>query len=336
MIKNINRISKLGLGLYLGEESVETDERILEVMQFALDQGILVFDCAPSYRNLRSEKLLGDLLQRNPEKDVIISTKGGFVPFDFKQGIESEIQYVRRLIERGLIREELFDQEHFQTFDFNYLDYMLTNTLLVLNRKYADIYYLHNPEYFLERVGRPMFLNVMKSVFLWLRDQLQSGRIGSFGISSWNGFFNDKVESSLQLEEFYRLAKEIGIEHDFSFIQIPFNFLQTQGLFFKNQSYENEKFSLIRLAKRLGISIISSAPLGQGRLLKYKFPVKVKNIFSGMSASQTNLSFVLSTPGITCTLVGTTSLEHFKEAASIYCDQQYGEQRFIDTILSKL
>lgn len=334
MIKKFDILSKLGLGLYLGEETVETDERILEVMQFALDQGITVFDCAPSYRNLRSEIILGELLQRNPDKEVIISTKGGFVPFDFKQGIESENEHVRGLFKKGLIREELFDQEHFQTFDVNYLDYMLNNTFSVLNRKHVDIYYLHNPEYFLERVGRPMFLNVMKTVFLWLRDQIQSGRIVSFGISSWNGFFYDKVESSLQLEEFHHLAKEVGIEQRFCFIQIPFNFLQTQGLFLKNQSYENENFSLIRLAQRLGISIVTSAPFGQGRLLDYKFPDKIRTIFSGMSASQTNLSFVLSTPGVACTLVGTTSLDHFVEASSVYFDQQYGEQRFIETILS--
>jgi aryl-alcohol dehydrogenase-like predicted oxidoreductase len=334
MIKKLTALSRLGLGLYQGEESDETDAKMLEVMQFALDHDILVFDCAPTYRNLRSEKILGDLLQRNPSKDLIISTKGGFVPFDFKSGIESENEFVKDMIEKGWIRPELFDQDYFQTFDINYLDRLLTNTLTVLNRSYVDIYYLHNPEYFLERVGRRDFLNVMREVFFWIKRQLSLGRIKSFGISSWLGFFNQNEEAALQLEDFVCLAKESGIGADFCYIQIPFNFLQTQGLFLKNQSFEQEKFSLIRLAQMLDISIISSAPLAQGRLLRNEFPERVKKIFKDMSAPQINLSFVLSTPGIACTLIGTTSLDHFKESVSVYFDQQFGEQHFIETIMS--
>jgi len=334
MIKKLTTLSRLGLGLYQGEESEETDAKMLEVMQFALDHNILVFDCAPNYRNLRSEKILGDLLQRNPSKDIVISTKGGFVPFDFKSGLELENEFVKDIIEKGWIRPELFDQDYFQTFDINYLDRLLTNTLTVLNRKHIDIYYLHNPEYFLERVGRRDFLNVMREVFFWIKRQLSNGRIKSFGISSWLGFFNQNEEAVLQLEDFICLAKDTGIEDNFCYVQIPFNFLQTQGLFLKNQSFEQEKFSLIRLAQMLDISLISSAPLSQGRLLRNEFPERVKQIFKDMSAPQINLSFVLSTPGIACTLLGTTSIDHFKESLSVYVDQKFGEQRFIETIMS--
>lgn len=326
--------SRLGLGLYQGEESDEMDSKMLEVMQCALDHDITFFDCAPSYRNLRSEKILGDLLQRNPSKDLIISTKGGFVPFDFKSGIALENEFVESMIKKGWIRPELFDQHYFQTFDFNYLDRILTNTLTLLNRSYIDIYYLHNPEYFLERVGRQKFLSTMREVFFWIKSQLSMGRIKSFGISSWLGFFNQNEEVTLQLQDFICLAKDTGIEKDFCYIQIPFNFSQTQGLFLKNQSYEQEKFSLIRLANLLDISIVSSAPLGQGRLLRNEFPERVKTIFKDMSTPQINLSFALSTPGIASTLMGTTSLDHFKEVVSVYLEKQFGEQRFIETIRS--
>ena len=325
-------ISRVGVGLYQGEESDLGDLKLFEVLEYALLNGIHVLDCAPSYRNRRSEIVLGRLTQKYPDRDFFISTKGGFVPFDFSQGEEKENAYVQELFDRRWVRPSLFDQEYFQTFDPVFLEQALTTTLTTLSRDSIELYYLHNPEYFLAKVGRARFLEVMKEVLLWIKDKIKSGQIKAFGISSWNGFFEEEKNARLELLEFYTLAQEVGIETYFNYLQVPYNFAQTRALFFKGQKLGNSQKSLFGVAKEFNISILGSAPLGQGKLTKYNYPEKVKKIFPGMSSAQISLSFVLSTPGISSALIGTTSLVHFKELAAVYLEERFGDHYFIETL----
>jgi aryl-alcohol dehydrogenase-like predicted oxidoreductase len=325
-------LSKVGVGLYQGEETDESDRKLLEVLEFALLSGVLVFDCAPSYRNRRSEKILGELIRLYPNQDYFISTKGGFVPFDFSQGEQKEKEYINELVAKGWIRPQFFDYNFFQCFDPLYLDHSLNTTLTTLSRDSVELYYLHNPEYFLEKVGRDRFLAVMRDVFLWIREKIEAGQMKAFGISSWFGFFNLDPKKRLQVLDFFKLAEEVGIQSYFNCIQVPYNFSQTKGLFFKGQQVGESQKSLFSLAEELKISILASAPLGQGKLPKYTYPEKVKTIFSGMTSAQVSLSFVLSTPGISVALIGTTSLVHFKELISVYLEKRFDERYFIETI----
>jgi aryl-alcohol dehydrogenase-like predicted oxidoreductase len=325
-------LSKIGVGLYQGEESDEADLKLFEVLEFALLNGVNVFDCAPSYRNRRSENVLGRLTRIYPDRDYFISTKGGFVPFDFSQGEEKENAYVQELYHKGWVRPQLFDQEYFQTFDPIFLEQAFNTTLTTLSRDSIELYYLHNPEYFLAKVGRARFLEVMKDVFLWIKDKIKGGQIKAFGISSWDGFFEEQERFRLELFEFYTLAQEIGIQTYFNYLQVPYNFSQTKALFFKGQKVGVLQKSLFAMAEELKISILVSAPLGQGKLPKYAYPEKVKKIFPGMSSAQISLSFVLSTPGILSALIGTTSLAHFKELATIYLEERFGDRYFIETL----
>jgi aryl-alcohol dehydrogenase-like predicted oxidoreductase len=325
-------LSKIGVGLYQGEESDAGDLKLFEVLEFALLNGVHVFDCAPSYRNRRSENVLGRLTQRYPDRDYFISTKGGFVPFDFSQGEEKENAYVQELFDRGWVRPSHFDQEYFQTFDPIFLEQALITTLTTLSRDSIELYYLHNPEYFLAKVGRVRFLEVMKEVLLWIKDKIEAGQIKAFGISSWNGFFEEEQRNRLELLEFYTLAEEVGIQSYFNYLQVPYNFSQTKGLFFKGQKLGASQKSLFGVAEELKLSILGSAPLGQGKLPKYAYPEKVQKIFPGMTSAQISLSFVLSTPGISSALIGTTSLVHFKELVSVYLEERFGDRYFIETL----
>lgn len=325
-------LSKIGVGLYQGEESDAGDLKLFEVLEFALLNGVHVFDCAPSYRNRRSENVLGRLTRMYPDRDYFISTKGGFVPFDFSQGEEKEKEYVQDLVDRGWLRPQLFDKEYFQTFDILFLEQALTTTLATLSRDCVELYYLHNPEYFLAKWGRDRLLEMMKEVFLWIKDKIEAGQIKAFGISSWNGFFEEEQQVRLELIEFYTLAQEVGIETYFNYLQVPYNFAQTRALFFKGQKLGASQKSLFGVAEELKISILGSAPLGQGKLPNYVYPDKVKKIFSGMSSAQISLSFVLSTPGISSALIGTTSLVHFKELAAVYLEERFGDCYFIETL----
>jgi aryl-alcohol dehydrogenase-like predicted oxidoreductase len=172
----------------------------------------------------------------------------------------------------------------------------------------------------------------MKEVLLWIKEKIEAGQIKAFGISSWNGFFEEEQRNRLELLEFYTLAEEVGIQSYFNYLQVPYNFSQTKGLFFKGQKLGASQKSLFGVAEELKISILGSAPLGQGKLPKYAYPEKVQKIFPGMSSAQISLSFVLSTPGISSALIGTTSLVHFKELVSVYLEERFGDRYFIETL----
>jgi len=94
----MNELSKIGIGLYLGDETEIVDNNLFRVLERSLNTGINIFDCSPSYRNGKSEKLIGKLIRKYPNKTYNISTKGGFIPFDFSKGEKAENNYIKELI----------------------------------------------------------------------------------------------------------------------------------------------------------------------------------------------------------------------------------------------
>jgi aryl-alcohol dehydrogenase-like predicted oxidoreductase len=318
MITENNLISRLGFGLYNGVESDEFDMKLLDVMRLAVKYGITLFDCAPCYRNLRSEIVLGKLLNENLDKDLHVSTKGGFIPFDFSKSIEAENEFINSISDDGLLNPELFDQEYFQTFDTNYLNHQLDITLANLNRRHIDVYYIHNPEYLLYRVGYEKYLSTMKNVIQWLKKMITIGKISSIGIASWEGFFKSRSGLILQLEDFVSLTNSEGIRSYLQYVQVPYNLSQTSGVFSKSQVLFGEKMSLFRAAELSNIALISTAPLNQGKLINYTFPEEIKSYFNNLSSASLSLNFVLSTPGISSTLISTTSIDHMNELISLY------------------
>ena len=322
-------IKRLGIGLYLGDECDSVDKQMLNVINAAVSEGINTFDCAPCYRNSKSEKLIGAFMRNNPNENLFVSTKGGFIPFDFSKGREQEEKYLQKLIHEQYIKEELLDRELFQTFDTAYLDYSLSESLkIIFPRTYYDVYYIHNPEYVLEKKGRDKYIEIMKEVLLWLKVKIDEGVIKSFGVSSWEGFFNKNETHRLQLDELVQLSFNIGIGHHFKYVQVPYNILETRALFSKSQNHKGIEKSLIRLAKELGISMVTSAPLAQGKINKIKFPNKLFSIFGPLTPAQMSMAFVLSTPGIECSLLGTSSVNHLNEIVEIIKKEKYGYEYF--------
>lgn len=296
-MKNVLDLSKIGIGLYQGDETDEVDLKLLSVLRESVINGINLFDSAPNYRNLRSEKVLGELIAENPLDKLIISTKGGFVPFDFSNPLLNEADFINEnYYQRGLIEPELFDEYYFQSFDPTYLEYQLSNSLSVLNRSYVDIYYIHNPEYLLHRVGNKIFLEVMKNVFRWIESKVKAKQIKFFGISTWDGFFRVDSREYLQLLDFLLLAEKFYLLDRFKYIQFPFNFSKLNSMMEKSQVYKMQNFSLLKMIEEFNLIAISSAPFGQGKLIEYKFPETIRLIYPQMSNAEINLSFVLSLP----------------------------------------
>src|SRR5258708_6001793 len=81
-------ISSIGLGTYLGHWDDTTDRMYQEAVKRALELGCNVIDSAINYRFQRSERAIGAALAqlidggRASRDEVIVATKGGFIPFD--------------------------------------------------------------------------------------------------------------------------------------------------------------------------------------------------------------------------------------------------------------
>src|SRR5213593_982617 len=101
------QLSSVGIGTYLGNPDEETDRRYTEAVVRAVELGANVIDTAANYRFQRSELSIGaaltELEGRGFARDeVVICTKGGYLPFDGKPPSDVR-QYVEdRFIKTGV------------------------------------------------------------------------------------------------------------------------------------------------------------------------------------------------------------------------------------------
>jgi aryl-alcohol dehydrogenase-like predicted oxidoreductase len=327
MSEVIKKISKLSVGLYQGADTESIDNQLTEVIKKAIDLGVNHFDVAPNYRNTRSEKLLGALIQNN--NDIYISTKGGFVPFDFSNTNINEEEYIQDLyISKGLFDKETFDSYYFQSFNIEYLEYELNKSFSRLNTNKIDLYYLHNPEYLLAMVGHLRYKEVMLNVFKWLRVKIENNQIENFGISTWDGFFESEINKRLQLDDLISISIKCGIRNNFKVIQFPFNILKTDAFTKATQYIDNKFISLIRATEKYSIKCFTSAPFGQGKINEIKFPPIINESFYGKNNFQKALSFCLSAPNINTIILGTSKLTHLEEAVEILNYNGHSETQF--------
>ena len=112
----------------------------------------------------------------------------------------------------------------------------------------------------------------------------------------------------------FEAARTVGGQaHGFRFIQLPFNLAMPEGLTLVNQDVGNEQLTLLEAAKRLGVTVVASASMLQGRVAQ-GLPSDVREPLGSLATdAQTAIQFVRSTPGITTALVGMSRVEHVEE-----------------------
>src|SRR6185436_3121493 len=81
-------LSSIGIGTYLGEADVDTDEAYRSAVVRAVEAGVNVIDTAINYRFQRSERSVGKALRgliasdTTRRDELVIATKAGFLTFD--------------------------------------------------------------------------------------------------------------------------------------------------------------------------------------------------------------------------------------------------------------
>lgn len=283
-------LSSLGLGTYRGRADEEADHGYRQAIVAAVQGGINVIDTAVNYRFQHSERVVGQALRELPREEIVVATKGGYVP-----ARDPEDYFAEHVVKAGLARQEdLVAGCHCLAPGF--LRHQLETSLGNLGLQALDIYYLHNPEQQLGEVPRELFSGRMRAAFEVLEEAVTRGSIGAYGTATWNGY---RVPGGLSLESLVGLAREVAGEgHHFRVIQLPLNLALREALTKPTQTLAGKGLTPLAAASSLGITVMTSASIGQGRL--------------GGDLREA-LEFALSAPGVTTALVGMGRAEHVAE-----------------------
>ncbi|DAB30349.1 MAG TPA: oxidoreductase [Sulfurimonas sp. UBA12504] len=145
----------------------------------------------------------------------------------------------------------------------SFLKHQLELSLQRLERTYIDCYLIHNPEYYIydaisKGIDKDEMLDTMYEriyiAFIGLEEEIKSGRILSYGISS-NSFAKAKTEADfLPYEDLITLAQNAAdlvgnVQHSFTTVELPINLLEQEGL--KCASW----------AKKNGLRVLANRPL---------------------------------------------------------------------------
>jgi aryl-alcohol dehydrogenase-like predicted oxidoreductase len=194
-----------------------------------------------------------------------------------------------------------------------YLETMLDLSRSNLGLESIDIYYLHNPETQLGAVSQDEFIARIRNAFEFLERAVDAGKIGCYGVATWNGFrIKPSERGYLSLLQLVGAATNAGgAGHHFRIIQLPYNLAMTEALTLRNQLLpDGEQVSLLAAADAMGVAVCTSASLLQGQLTR-RLPEVLRTAFPEMeSDAQRSIQFARSTPGIDVALVGMSSAAH--------------------------
>jgi aryl-alcohol dehydrogenase-like predicted oxidoreductase len=318
------QLSSIGLGTYLGRYDDDTDTAYGAAIERALQLGCNVLDTAINYRCMRSERSIGATLQKligagQLRRDqVVVATKGGFVPFDGAPPPDPEENFQRTYVDSKICSpNDLVAGCHCMT--PAYLADQIRRSRENLGLETIDIYYLHNPETQRPEVGETEFQARLRAAFELFERKVAEGEIGVYGTATWDGYRCDPGEAGyLSLTDLDRLAREVGgTQHHFRAIQLPVNLALPEAFSFFNQAHDNEAYSTLQLAARLGQITMASASIFQSRLAR-SLPAELAKVFPGLqSDAQRALQFTRSTPGLTTALVGMAQIPHVEENLAV-------------------
>lgn len=320
--------SKLGLGTFNKEPYKEENYvfHYIEGVKQAIKSGINLIDTASNYRYGQSEKEIGIALKELfDEKEVkreelIVCSKGGFIQLDYPFPENPYSWIEENITDKKLAsKDDIELDQHCMTPDF--LEWSCKKSIENLGVKALDIYFLHNPDMQIMKLGYPKFLKKIESVFKRFEKMVSMGLIKYYGVATWNGFTKETQEH-MNLEDLVEIAKKVaGENHHFKYIQTPFNIAKTSIYTIPTQTVKGEECTVLQAAHRLGIGVISSSSLLQMNLFKKSFKPETGYLLDSKmilkNDIQLALQFVRSTPGIISSLFASKAPVHIKENLEI-------------------
>jgi aryl-alcohol dehydrogenase-like predicted oxidoreductase len=329
-VKHNNLVfSKLGLGTFNKEPYKEENYlfHYIEGVKEAIKSGINLIDTASNYRYGQSEKEIGIALQELFEEgivkreELIICSKGGFIQLEYPFPQNPYAWIEENIINSSLAKlEDIELDQHCMTPD--YLEWSCQKSLENLGVKTLDIYFLHNPEIQISKLGYKNWLKKIEIIFKRFEKMVTKGMIKSYGVAVWNGFIDKSTNEHINLEDLVKIAIKVGGEnHNFKYIQTPFNMAKTSIYTMPTQTVKGEECTLLQAAHRLKIGVISSSSLLQMNLFKKSFNAEVGYLLDSKMVLENDiqlaLQFVRSTPGLISSLFASKVPVHIKKNLEI-------------------
>jgi aryl-alcohol dehydrogenase-like predicted oxidoreductase len=316
-------MSSLGIGTYLGPMDDDTDRSYTSAVRTAIRQGINVIDTSLNYRHQRSERAVGRAIEAVIQagdvarNELVVATKAGYL---VPQAIPSELLAPGDVVANMHCLKPAF------------LSDQLERSLRNLRLKRVDIFYLHNPETQLQFLEPGEVYRRIGEAFTACEAMVTSGKIAFYGIATWDGLRRRPGGvDGLQLARLAELAKQAGgPQHHFRFVQLPFSLAMPEAISVRNEGADpRAAMPLVEAAHALGISVISSATLMQGRLTK-DLPEKFLEKFSDSLPTQAQraIQFARSTPGITTSLIGMSKAERVAENMAVSKVKPFSEAEY--------
>ncbi|HZH82824.1 MAG TPA: aldo/keto reductase, partial [Phototrophicaceae bacterium] len=312
-------VSSIGVGTYLGNYDEATDAQYHQAVVGAVESGCNVIDTAINYRCQRSERSIGTALKELARKgygrdELVIATKGGFLPFDNMPPSDPKNYIINTFVESGVATAaDIVGGYHCMT--PRYLLNQLESSLSNLDLECVDIYYVHNPESQLGKISAEEFDARLVNAFQALEEAVARGKLRLYGTATWNAYRNPpEAKDYLSLAHVVSLAEKAGgKDHHFRIVQLPLNLGMTEALSNANQQVDGKSVTLLEAAQHLGVTVMCSASVLQGQLTR-NLPDVIRDTFAGLETDgQRALQFVRSTPGVTTALVGMKQLNHVEE-----------------------
>jgi len=317
-------LSSIGMGTYTGPADATGDRQYTESVMEAIRRGINVIDCAINYRNMRSERAVGEGLRElfrageATRDEVWVMTKGGYIPFDGEVPPNPSAYLKRAYIETGILRpSDIVAGSH--CIAPRYLEDQLARSLTNLRLEAVDVYFLHSVEQQLDEAPADEFYSRVAAAFRMLEGKMAEGKVGCYGVATWNGFrVPADQRGHLSLERLMTIAREVGGDgHGFRVLQLPYNLGMFEALGSATQLLEGKPVPLFEAAAAYGLAVVVSVPLLQGKVLPH-VPERFAQRMPDLSTNaQRAIQFVRSTPGVLAPLVGMRQAAHVRENAEV-------------------
>ena len=269
-------VSPFAIGTHLGNMD-DTDSELYQAsIEYGLSNGINFIDTAINYRGMRSERDIGSVVSRLIDKrtikreEIVISTKAGIIPGDIDAGLVP-----KDYLEKMLLNPQIIDQSDLNVVDHHrhvlapsYYQFAIEQSKKHLGLNTIDIHYIHNPEISLQVLGADDFYHQLRQLFLFYEKQVNIGNIRYYGFATWDGFLSEPDDHRyISLERVMNVLNEvIGENHHFKFIQFPYNKTLHFAMTKENQLVKQQYLTLFEAAKKLNLTVVTSAPFNLGKL----------------------------------------------------------------------
>jgi uncharacterized protein YyaL (SSP411 family)/aryl-alcohol dehydrogenase-like predicted oxidoreductase len=263
------QVSRLGFGGYRVDAETQTHR---DALKLALRSGVNLVDTSTNYTDGSSERLIGealfDLCSRGDldRTEVVVLSKIGYV-----QGANYALAEQRKAEGRPFPEMVEYDRGIWHCIHPEWLEDQLTRSLTRLGLETLDVCLLHNPEYFFTDAAkrgrgtlterRREFYARVEAAFRHLEQEVQRGRIRSYGVSSNTSGAEPDHKEKTSLSEFLACARRAGGEdHHFRVLQLPYNLIESKALLQKSEGADAAS-SVLELAEREGVAVLVNRPL---------------------------------------------------------------------------